>query len=85
VTQSGHERNRRLAQVQAAQARSARRRRIPIIIGAVVVLAALAGVGVAVGTHGGGSSKHGDGKLAIFPTPAEFARRSQHQPGRPAS
>jgi hypothetical protein len=69
MTQSGHERNRRLAEVKAAQARAARRRRIPIIVGALVGIAALAGVGVAVGTHGGGS-KHGDGKLATFPTPA---------------
>jgi hypothetical protein len=69
VTQDGHDRNKRLADIKAAQSRKARRRRVPIIIGAVVVIAAVATVGVAVGSHGG-SSKHGDGKLATLPTPA---------------
>jgi hypothetical protein len=69
MTQSGHERNRRLAKVRAAQARAARRRRIPIVIGAVVGVVVLGLVGVAVAGHGG-SGKHGDGRLATFPTPA---------------
>jgi hypothetical protein len=70
VTEGGHDRNKRLAEVKAAQAKAARRRRVPIVIGVVVAIAALAGVGVAVGSHGGGSDKHGDGKLTTFPTPA---------------
>jgi hypothetical protein len=70
VTEGGHDRNKRLAEVKAAQARAARRRRVPIVVGVVVAIAALGGVGVAVGHSGGGSSHHGDGKLATFPTPA---------------
>jgi len=47
--------------VAVTQDGQGRNRRIPLFICGVVVVAALAGCG---------SSKHGDGKLAAFPTPA---------------